>query len=131
VPDADRADLVEALTLTKRPLAAVRLADPQVDSSPGPVVIGAALRCADGIGDAESLAAADRSAWRAKALAWLRLDLAQIQALNPPGRAQRSAGMRTHPLLQTARPQRVVGWPEAEREAWRQFWADLDAAEVR
>ena len=81
VPDAERPDLVEVLTLTKRPLAAVRLADPKADVSPGPVVIGAALRCGEGIGDADSLPAAERAAWREKAPAWLRLDFDSLRGV--------------------------------------------------
>ena len=125
---ADRGDLVEVLMLTKRPLAAVRLADPKPDASPGVVVVGAALRCGDGTGDAGSLSAADRSAWRTKALAWLRLDFDRVRSADPAARARQSAGMRSHPYLLLARGDRLAAWPAADREPWDRFWAEVDAA---
>jgi hypothetical protein len=128
VPEADRPDLVEVLTVTKRPLAAVRLAEPKSGKSPGPVVVGAALRCAQGVGDAGSLSAADRSAWRARALAWLRLDYEGFRSAEPPERARMSAAMLSHPLLGVARGDRTAGWPAKEREAWERFWSDVEAA---
>jgi tetratricopeptide (TPR) repeat protein len=128
VPETDRIDLVEVLTLTRRPLAAIRLADPRPEASPGPVVISAAIRCAEGTGDAGALSAAERSAWRAKALAWLRLDYELFRSSDPPTRARQCTGMRSHPLLQIAQGDRLAAWPAAERAAWQQFWADVDAA---
>jgi tetratricopeptide (TPR) repeat protein len=128
VPEADRGDLVDVLTLIKRPLAAIRLADPKPDSSPGPNIIGAALRCGAGVGDAVSLSDAERSAWRAKALAWLRLDFESFRTLAPVQRSQRCLAMRSHPMLRPARAEAIANWPAAEREAWQQFWADVDAA---
>ncbi len=128
IPEADRSDLIEALTLTKRPLAAVRLADPKPEKSPGPTVIGAALRCAEGIGDADSLAPTDRSSWRAKALAWLRLDYESFRPLAPSERSRRCMGMQSHPLLRIAQGDRLGAWPAAERDAWQRFWADVAAA---
>jgi WD40 repeat protein/tRNA A-37 threonylcarbamoyl transferase component Bud32 len=128
LPDRDRSDLVEVLMLTKRPLAAVRLADPKPDVSPGPAVIGAALRCAEGIGDANALSAADRSAWRAKALAWLRLDFEGFRSSDVSTRARQSRGMRAHPFLLLARGEALAAWPAADREAWQRFWAEVDAA---
>ena len=110
--------------LTGRPLAAMRLADPKEASSPGPVVIGAAVRCAEGIGDAASLASSDRSAWRAKALKWLRLDYAQFGPSNPT----MCAALRSHPLLRISQGDHLEAWPEKEREEWRRFWSDVEAA---
>jgi WD40 repeat protein/tetratricopeptide (TPR) repeat protein len=127
-PQDERRDLVEVLTLIKRPLAAVRLADPKPVPSPGPTVIGAALRCGEGIGDAKDLTASDRSAWRAKALAWLRLDCEHIRALEPNQWARNIAGMRAHPLLQISQGDRTASWPAAEREVWQRFWSEVDAA---
>jgi tetratricopeptide (TPR) repeat protein len=128
LPNADRPDLVEVLTLIKRPLAAIGLAAPKPETSPGPVVIAAALRCGEGIGDAAELTAADRSAWRGKALAWLKLDYTSFRTNGPIQLAGQCAGMRSHPLLQIARGDRIAAWPVAERDAWQQFWAEVDAA---
>ncbi len=127
VPEADRGDLVEVLMLVKRPLAAVQLAAPKPDASPGPTVIGAALRCAEGIGDAAALKEAERSAWRNKALAWLRLDLERFRTADPSQRAGMGAGMRAHPLLKIAQGDRTAAWPAAERDAWQRFWAEVKA----
>jgi hypothetical protein len=127
VPEADRSDLLEVLTLIKRPLAAVGLAGAKPEASPGPMVISAALRCGEGIGDAGSLTAEERSAWRAKALAWLRFDFERIQALDPAKRAGQAAGMRAHPLLRLAQGERKAAWPAAEREAWQRFWDEVEA----
>ncbi len=124
VPAADRADLIEVLTITGRPLAAMRLADSKAASSPGPVVIGAALRCAEGIGDAASLSSRDRSAWRAKALTWLRFVFEQIRSSDPTI----CAGLRSHPFLLIARGDRLAAWPVKEREEFERFWSDVDAA---
>jgi eukaryotic-like serine/threonine-protein kinase len=124
VPKSDRNELIEVLTLTSRPLAAIRLADPNEASSPGPVVIGAAIRCAEGFGDAASLAPRDRFAWRAKALKWLRLDYAQIGSSDPA----MCAAMRSHPLLRISQGNHLQAWPETEREEWRHFWSDVEAA---
>ncbi len=127
VPDTDRSDLIEVLTLTKRPLAAAKLADVKADKSPGPVVIGAALRCGEGIGDAEALTAAERSMWRTLALGWLKLDFDEIRSADATQRARQSAGMRSHPLLLISRGDHVAGWPAPDREAWQKFWAAVDA----
>ena len=128
VPDSDRSDLVEVLVLTKHPLAAVQLANPKPEISPGPVVVGAALRTAEGIGDAEPLTPAERSAWRAKALAWLRPDFEPFRTLSPADRARRCVGMRSHLLLRLARGDGVSAWPAGERDAWQTFWADVNTA---
>jgi WD40 repeat protein len=127
VPPADRADLVEVLMLVKRPLAAAQLVAPKAEASPGPVVIGAALRCAEGIGDAATLRPAERSAWRAKALAWLRLDLEHFRSSDPSQRSAMCAGMRSHPFLGISQGNLTAGWPAAEREAWQRFWAEVKA----
>jgi eukaryotic-like serine/threonine-protein kinase len=128
VPQSDRADLVEVLLLTRRPLAAIQLADAKPDRSPGPVVIGAALRCAEGIGDADALSSAERSAWRTKALGWLRLDFAGFPSTDPIQRVRMCAGMKGHPHLRIAQGDRVASWPASEREAWQKFWSEVDAA---
>jgi eukaryotic-like serine/threonine-protein kinase len=127
VPSADRLDVIEVLALAQRPLAAARLADPKLGTSPGPVVTAAALRCAEGMGDAASLTAAEKSAWRTKALAWLRLDYERFLTMKAAQRASQCAALRGHPLLQIARGPRLAAWSEEERVAWRQFWADVDA----
>jgi serine/threonine protein kinase/WD40 repeat protein len=125
VPAVDRADLVEVLMLVKRPLAAVQFAAPKPDASPGPTVIGAALRCAEGIGDASALSAEDRSAWRVKALAWLRLDLESFRSADPSRRSGMCAAMRSHPYLAISQGERTAGWPVTDREAWQKFWAEV------
>jgi tetratricopeptide (TPR) repeat protein len=127
VPQADRADLVEALTLVGRPLAAVQLAAAKAEASPGPVVVGAALRCGEGIGDAAALTPAERSAWRAKALGWLQLDLERFRSADPSRRPGFCGAMLAHPLLQIARGDRAAAWPAAQREAWQKFWAEVKA----
>ncbi len=50
------------LTVTKRPLAAVKLADAKSDQFPGYPVVGAAARCGAGIGDAATLSDEDQKA---------------------------------------------------------------------
>jgi WD40 repeat protein/tetratricopeptide (TPR) repeat protein len=127
VPEADRAALVEALTLVGRPLAAAQVASAKAESSPGPVVIGAALRCAEGIGDAAGLTAAERSAWRARALAWLRLDLEHFRRSDPSRWRGQCAAMLSHPLLRIAQGDRTATWPATERDAWQRFWAEVKA----
>jgi tetratricopeptide (TPR) repeat protein len=125
--EADKTDVVETLLLIGRPLAACTLAQPKPNTSPGAVVIGAALRCADGRGDAKALNPAERARWRGRALAWLRQELADAHRSDPRGRADFVARMQGHPLLQLARPDRLDGWPEAERLPWQALWAEVDA----
>jgi len=124
VPAADRADLIEVLTLTGHPLAAMQLADPIEASSPGPVVIGAAIRCAEGIGDAASLASPERSVWRTKALKWLRIDFAQLRSSDPT----MCAALRSHPLLRIAQGESLQAWSTNDREEWQRFWSDVETA---
>ena len=94
-----------------------------------------AARAARGDGDAADLKPAERSALRGKALTWLRADLAlrqkQAESGKPADRATVAAQM-TH-WLQDAdlsgvrHPWALWRLPEAERAAWRQLWADVDA----
>ena len=130
VPTKERSDLIEVLTLMKRPLAAVKLAAAKADRSPGPVVIGAAIRCGEGIGDADPLTPTERSEWRAKALGWLKLDFDRIRA-GDQKRGSQAMGMGSHPMFQIGRGDRMNAWPAAEREQWQQFWAEVDAVAGR
>jgi eukaryotic-like serine/threonine-protein kinase len=128
LPAADRRDLIEVLTLTRRPLAAVTLAGGKGAKSPGPVVIGAAIRCGEGLGDAAGLTAEERAGWRGKALDWIKEDFDRIRSGDPVQRARQAAGIRGHPMLLASQGDRTAGWPAAEREAWQTFWSEVDAA---
>jgi tetratricopeptide (TPR) repeat protein len=131
VPVTERRDLLEVLALSRRPLAAVKLAGGKDAKFPSPVVIGAAIRCGEGIGDAESLTAEERSEWRLKALEWLKRDFEQIRAGDAVSRARQATGMRSHPMFLLTRTDRVAAWPAPEREAWEKFWAEVDATAGR
>jgi hypothetical protein len=78
---------------------------------------------------------AGRAALRARALAWLRADLAPLrkQAGSPGTAARRAAAVKLSQWLQNpdlagVRPGRRIDLPAAERAEWDTLWADVEAA---
>jgi pyrroloquinoline quinone (PQQ) biosynthesis protein C len=79
---------------------------------------------------AAALAAArggDATAWRNRALEWLRADLA---AREKAGRADTLKHWSGNADLALVRDS-IQELPEAEREGWARFWADVNAALAR
>jgi serine/threonine-protein kinase len=89
--------------------------------------------------EAFRLSDADRARWRRQALDWLRADLAQWKRLadgdDPEGRAAVPAALDRwgqDPDLSGLRdPEALARLPDAERDAWRAFWADVAALRAR
>jgi serine/threonine-protein kinase len=77
----------------------------------------------------------DRSRLRQQALEWLRADLqmwgTRLDSKSPPVRKSAQGGIeyvKAHPDFGGLRGSAALAkLPEVEREAWRKFWADLDA----
>jgi tetratricopeptide (TPR) repeat protein len=74
-----------------------------------------------------------RARWRKQALDWLKADLAlwgrQVQGGPPAARAaagQKLAQWQGDLALTGLRGDAIAKLPEAEREAWRQLWADVE-----
>ncbi len=92
----------------------------------------AAARAAAGEGeDADTLSGEERARWRRHALDWLR---AELTTWPRSAEADRAAAQRTlrrwqyDPDLAGVRDPAALGkLPDAERDAWRQLWADVDA----
>jgi tetratricopeptide (TPR) repeat protein/serine/threonine protein kinase len=96
----------------------------------------AAARAGCGRGEgAPDLDAEARAGWRRQALDWLRADLAAWAEQNTAGTAQARAHLRQTlqnwhgdiALAGLRDPKSLSELPEAEREAWRQLWADSAA----
>ncbi|HZT79881.1 MAG TPA: hypothetical protein VFA26_06655, partial [Gemmataceae bacterium] len=73
-----------------------------------------------------------RTSWRNQALAWLKADLElwgrQVKGGPPAARTaavRRLAQWQLDPALSSVRGSAIADLPEAEREAWRQLWADV------
>src|SRR4029453_8409622 len=65
-----------------------------------------------------------------QALAWLRADLELTTKLLRDGKVsvQSVAAWQTDPALARVRhPAALAKWPDAERELWQRFWADVAA----
>jgi tetratricopeptide (TPR) repeat protein len=85
--------------------------------------------------DAGKLEDRERAGLRRQALDWLRSDLAALSKLvaNSPAQARAFAEKklqhrRVDPDLETVRDAEALArLPEAERRAWQQLWADVDA----
>jgi serine/threonine protein kinase/tetratricopeptide (TPR) repeat protein len=83
--------------------------------------------------DAAKLDAKERARWRGQALAWLRPDLERMQTkLKKEPQRWRTRVLaelrywQTDPRLATVREESALArLPEAERAAWRQFWAEV------
>jgi serine/threonine protein kinase/tetratricopeptide (TPR) repeat protein len=93
----------------------------------------AAAQAGCGLGkDARPADREDRARWRRQALAWLRADFAQANQLlrdRPGARAsveERLARWLYDPALAGVRGAAIGKLPEAEREAWRRFWAEVE-----
>jgi tetratricopeptide (TPR) repeat protein len=84
--------------------------------------------------DAAELTDADRDRLRRRALDWLRADLTawSKQAERPEGRPEARQALRhwkTDPSLSSVRePRALAKLSEADGQAWRQLWADVDAS---
>jgi serine/threonine-protein kinase len=95
----------------------------------------AALAAAGEGGAGPSLDAPARARWRKQALDWLRADLAFGKQLIPTGPPvvkevvnTRLRRWRAEPDLAGVRDEAALNaLPEAERRAWRAFWAEVDA----
>ena len=82
---------------------------------------------------------AARAGWRGKALAWLRADLAawdKSLASGPPQARPKIARTLAHwkadaDLAGIRDDEALAGLPEAEREAFRSLWADVEALRVK
>jgi tetratricopeptide (TPR) repeat protein len=79
-----------------------------------------------------------RARWRKQALDWLKADLElwgrQVQDGPPAARAaagQKLAQWQGDPALAGVRGGAIAELPEAEREAWRQLWADVETLLAR
>jgi tetratricopeptide (TPR) repeat protein len=99
----------------------------------GPTNLGNALHSA--ARDALRAAAAEgsekeRAAKRRQALAWLRADLELTTTLIRDGKVspQSVANLQIYPALEGVRNQAALATlPDAEREEWQRFWADVEA----
>src|SRR5262249_19170920 len=85
--------------------------------------------------DADGLKDQERAAWRKQARDWLRADLGVCAKHLTPDTPQRRAEVRQAIQnwqfdldLACVRDEGALAkFPEAERQAWRQFWADVGA----
>src|SRR5262249_56982536 len=85
--------------------------------------------------DAAALGEKERARWREQALAWLRADVAAwTKRLADPRTPARAAAQQLlrhwqhDPALAGLRDaDSLAKLPEAQREAWRRLWADLEA----
>ena len=78
----------------------------------------------------ERLGEPERAAERRQALAWLRANLELTTKLLKDGKlsAQSVAAWQTDPALASVRdPAALAKLPDAEREPWQRFWADVAA----
>ncbi|MGQ0614418.1 MAG: tetratricopeptide repeat protein [Planctomycetaceae bacterium] len=133
----DRLTLVEAAAARRLFRAGAKLAeafDLDTDFADGLpwAVAWCPARSAAGEGDASDATAAERAAWRARALRALRLALDgwRVAATGPePDRLNLRISIdlcRRDPAFAALREPRSQGLPEVEREAWRRFWSELD-----
>jgi tetratricopeptide (TPR) repeat protein len=141
--DADAAlGFAQACRLRKRFAAAARLSEAAFAAGPAWDDPRTRIRCTAacsaalagcGRGDDAPPDEAGRAALRARALAWLRADLArwgEIAGDPTAGPAVRAAlrGWRDNPQLSGVREAGALEkLPEAERVAWLSFWFDVDA----
>ncbi len=97
----------------------------------------AAVLAAAGEGDdADSLTDAERAAWRRQALEWLRAELTRDIASLAGSSSEIVVtakemifGLRHDPDFDSVREEEELEeLPVAERDAWRAFWKDVDAA---
>src|SRR5205085_936571 len=85
--------------------------------------------------DAAKLDENQKRSWRKQALEWLRADLAlwgkELEKNTPPARAlirEKLQHWKMDPDLARVRDAaRLAKRPAAERQAWEQLWADVDA----
>jgi serine/threonine protein kinase/Flp pilus assembly protein TadD len=116
--------------------AAARLSEEGFDDLGAPARYLAACAAAlAGTGqgkDADELNEQGRAHWRRQALAWLPPELALLKqrlGKDPQRRRNRVLkelrGWQADPRLAGVRSEGLVKLPEAERQAWRQFWADV------
>jgi hypothetical protein len=95
----------------------------------------AAVMAAAGEGDGAGLTREQRAAWRHEALDWLRADLEMwrqaFDGSTPEARAdivKLIADVQEDGWLTSVRNVRHVdGLPADERDAWRKFWAEVEA----
>jgi tetratricopeptide (TPR) repeat protein len=93
-----------------------------------------AALAAAGQGDGASLDEREKGRWRGQALAWLRADLAlwirQFDSGNSQVRerviAKVSRWRRDRNLAGVRDAEALARLPEAERQAWRKFWGEVD-----
>jgi serine/threonine protein kinase len=119
--------------------AAAFAADRQPVRRYGFAAAGAAAMASMGHGaDTGELDQAGRAAWRRQALDWLRAYVAaRIEGLDKsePERAASRGGLiavkRDRELAGLRDAAALAALPEAEREAWNRFWADVDTALAR
>jgi hypothetical protein len=119
--------------------AAVFAADPQPVRRYGFAAAGAATLASMGHGaDGGELDQPGRAAWRRQALDWLRAYVAaRIEGLDksaPERAASRGALIavkRDRELAGLRDAAALAALPEAEREAWNRFWADVETAIAR
>jgi tetratricopeptide (TPR) repeat protein len=109
--------------------------DPRTGRREDAACVAALAGCGRG-DDAGEFDSNEQPGWRQQSLDWLRVDLAfwtkQLNGVNPKDRAQARqtlqhwrravdfAGVRDAPGL--------AGLPQAERQAWEKFWAEVDLA---
>src|SRR5262249_22077432 len=97
----------------------------------------AAALAAAGRGEEGPLDAPRQADLRKQALAWLREDLdglarAAKEAKFRPGITARLRLWQRHPNLADVRdPAAIARLPDDERQAWEQFWADVNALLVK
>jgi serine/threonine-protein kinase len=140
----EAAALVEFADLCRRKkhfAAAARLyrdgfrLQPQLAVSRRGRAAGAAALAAAGQGsDAGPLSKQDRARWRQQALEWLQAELARSKGrleASAPGTLRPVQGMlqgwQRNPELALVRDRAsLAALPEAEREAWSRFWAEVE-----
>src|SRR5262249_49861667 len=88
----------------------------------------AAVLAATGKGDADDLPDREREELRSQALSWLRADLEGWRKAAAKDAARVLNRWRTEERLAAVREGPALGHlPTAERQAWRRFWADVEA----
>jgi tetratricopeptide (TPR) repeat protein len=122
-------------------VAAARLYLEMLNADPkrnGILVAAASAAVLAGCGqgeDADGLDDSERARWRKQALDWLRADLVEwsklLKSTSPQTREAALRHLRNLPKSPTFAVVRETAplskLPEAEREAWQRYWADLDS----
>jgi tetratricopeptide (TPR) repeat protein/serine/threonine protein kinase len=141
-PAAERIEYAQVAVFKRRFIAAARLYHEALADQPELSfhrydAACAAVRAGCGSGDdADPLDDKERARWRAQALDWLQADNARLASLltTNPTPATRTAvrsdlvrRQREAHLAGVREAAALAALPAAEREAWQEFWAEIEA----